>query len=689
MFETQRVEIEWGGRKLSLETGRMARQSDAAVLAQYGETSVLATVVAEKEARPGIDFFPLTVNYQEKTFAAGKIPGGYFKREGRPTEKETLTSRLIDRPIRPLFVEGFKHETQVIVTVLSHDMENDPDIVAMVAASAALTISGLPFLGPIAAARVGVIGGEFVLNPMIDEMSESVLDLVVAGTGDAVMMVESEAKELPEKQMLEAVMFGHRGFQPVIQAIIKLAEKAAKEPWDFQPPDKSKYVAKVKALAEADVRKAFATPEKQKRHELIEAASAKVKKELLPADADAGEQVLLGSVFKGLEQEVVRGDIIRSGKRIDGRDLKTVRPIRSEVHVLPRAHGSALFTRGETQALVVATLGTGEDEQYIDALEGTRKERFLLHYNFPPYSVGETGRMGSPGRREIGHGKLAWRAVHPLMPSPEEFPYTVRVVSEITESNGSSSMASVCGASLALMDAGVPLKRPVAGIAMGLIKEGNSFAVLSDILGDEDHLGDMDFKVAGTEQGVTSLQMDIKIAGITEEIMRQALEQANAGRLHILSEMAQGPHGGPHRARRARPAHRDHQDPGRQDPRGDRLGRLGDPRDRRPVRRQDRHRGRRHHQDRRRQARGDRGGAQPHQGHHVGARGRPDLQGQGREDHGVRRLRELLRRQGRAGARLAAGARPAGARARTSSRRARRCGSSCWASTTAARCASP
>ncbi|TMJ78470.1 MAG: polyribonucleotide nucleotidyltransferase, partial [Alphaproteobacteria bacterium] len=477
MFETQRVEIEWGGRKLSLETGRMARQSDAAVLAHYGETSVLATVVAEKEARPGIDFFPLTVNYQEKTFAAGKIPGGYFKREGRPTEKETLTSRLIDRPIRPLFVEGFKHETQVIVTVLSHDMENDPDIVAMVAASAALTISGLPFLGPIAAARVGVIGGEFVLNPMIDEMSESVLDLVVAGTGDAVMMVESEAKELPEKKMLEAVMFGHRGFQPVIQAIIKLAEKAAKEPWDFQPPDKSKYVAKVKSLAEADVRKAFATPEKQKRHELIEAASAKVKKELLAADADAGEQVLLGSVFKGLEQEVVRGDIIRSGKRIDGRDLKTVRPIRSEVHVLPRAHGSALFTRGETQALVVATLGTGEDEQYIDALEGTRKERFLLHYNFPPYSVGETGRMGSPGRREIGHGKLAWRAVHPLMPSPEEFPYTVRVVSEITESNGSSSMASVCGASLALMDAGVPLKRPVAGIAMGLIKEGNSFAV--------------------------------------------------------------------------------------------------------------------------------------------------------------------------------------------------------------------
>jgi len=538
MFETQRVEVEWGGRKLTLETGRMARQADAAVLAQYGETNVLATVVAEKSARPGIDFFPLTVNYQEKTFAAGKIPGGYFKREGRPTEKETLTSRLIDRPIRPLFVEGFKHETQVVVTVLSHDMENDPDIVGMVAASAALTLSGLPFLGPIAAARVGYVDGQLVLNPLIDEMAKSELDLVVAGTGDAVMMVESEAKELSEKLMLEAVMFGHKGFQPVIQAIIKLAEKAAKEPWDFQPPDKSKYVAKVKALVEADLRRAFATPEKQKRNELVEAASAKVKKELLPPDADAGEAVLLGSVFKGLEQEVVRGDIIKTEKRIDGRDLKTVRPIRSEVHVLPRTHGSALFTRGETQALAVATLGTGEDEQYIDALEGTRKERFLLHYNFPPYSVGETGRMGAPGRREIGHGKLAWRAVHPLMPSPEEFPYTVRVVSEITESNGSSSMATVCGTSLALMDAGVPLKRPVAGIAMGLIKEGNSFAVLSDILGDEDHLGDMDFKVAGTEKGVTSLQMDIKIAGITEEIMRVALDQANAGRLHILGEMA-------------------------------------------------------------------------------------------------------------------------------------------------------
>jgi polyribonucleotide nucleotidyltransferase len=536
MFDKQRVEIEWGGRKLSFETGRMARQADAAVLAQYGETSVLATVVAARSPRSGIDFFPLTVNYQEKTFAAGKIPGGFFKREGRPSEKETLTSRLIDRPIRPLFVEGFKNETQVVVTVLSHDMENDPDIVALVAASAALTLSGLPFLGPIGAARVGVINGEFVLNPMIDEMAESDLDLVVAGTGEAVMMVESEAKELSERQMLEAVMFGHRGFQPVINAIIKLAEKAANEPWNFQPPDSTKYRDKVRDLVEDDLRKAFAMPEKQKRHEMVDAAGAKVK-ELLPADADANEQALLASVFKGLEADVVRGDIIKTGKRIDGRDLKTVRSITSEVHVLPRTHGSALFTRGETQALVVATLGTGDDEQFVDSLEGTRKERFMLHYNFPPYSVGETGRMGTPGRREIGHGKLAWRAVHPLMPSAEEFPYTVRLVSEITESNGSSSMATVCGSSLALMDAGVPLKRPVAGIAMGLIKEGNGFAVLSDILGDEDHLGDMDFKVAGTEQGVTSLQMDIKITGITEEIMRIALEQACDGRMHILGEM--------------------------------------------------------------------------------------------------------------------------------------------------------
>jgi polyribonucleotide nucleotidyltransferase len=538
MFDKHTVEIEWGGRKLRLETGQMARQADAAVVAQYGETSVLATVVAAKSVRPGIDFFPLTVNYQERTYAAGKIPGGFFKREGRPSEKETLTSRLIDRPIRPLFVEGFKNETQVVVTVLSHDMENDPDMVGMVAASAALTLSGLPFLGPIGAARVGVVDGNFVLNPLLDEMTNSALDLVIAGTQDAVMMVESEAKELPENQMLEAVMFGHRGFQPVINAIIKLAEKAAKEPWNFLPPDTSAEKEKMQRLVESDLRNAFATPQKQKRHELVDAAREKAMAALLAADADANQKVLLEGVFKSIESDVVRGDIIRTSRRIDGRDLKTVRPITSEVHVLPRTHGSALFTRGETQALVVATLGTGEDEQFVDALEGTRKERFMLHYNFPPYSVGETGRMGSPGRREIGHGKLAWRAVRPLLPGAEEFPYTIRVVSEITESNGSSSMATVCGTSLALMDAGVPLKEPVAGIAMGLIKEGNDFAVLTDILGDEDHLGDMDFKVAGTRNGVTSLQMDIKITGITEEIMRVALEQAHHGRMHILGEMS-------------------------------------------------------------------------------------------------------------------------------------------------------
>ncbi len=538
MFDKHRVEIDWAGRKLSLETGRMARQADAAVVAQYGETSVLATVVGARSVKPGIDFFPLTVNYQEKTYAAGKIPGGYFKREGRPTEKETLTSRLIDRPIRPLFVDGFKNEVQVVVTVLSHDLENDPDILGLVAASAALTLSGLPFLGPIAGARVGQVNGQLVLNPLVDEMAHSELDLVVAGTDDAVMMVESEAKELSEARMLEAVMFGHRGFQPVIAAIVKLAERAAKDLWDFTPPDYSAEKSQMRGLIEHDLRAAFATPEKQKRSNMIDAAKAKAMAAMKPADAEAGLAAKLGSVFKQLEQDVVRGDIIRTSKRIDGRDLKTVRPIVSEVHVLPRAHGSALFTRGETQALVVATLGTGEDEQYIDSLEGTKKERFLLHYNFPPYSVGETGRMGAPGRREIGHGKLAWRAMHPLMPGADEFPYTVRIVSEITESNGSSSMASVCGASLALMDAGVPLKRPVAGIAMGLIKEGNSFAVLSDILGDEDHLGDMDFKVAGTERGITSLQMDIKITGITEEIMKTALEQAHNGRLHILGEMA-------------------------------------------------------------------------------------------------------------------------------------------------------
>jgi polyribonucleotide nucleotidyltransferase len=537
MFDIHRVEIEWGGRKLRLETGHMARQADAAVYAQYGETSVLATVVAAKTAKPGIDFFPLTVNYQERTYAAGKIPGGYFKREGRPTEKETLTSRLIDRPVRPLFVEGFKNETQVVVTVLSHDLENDPDIVGLVAASAALTLSGLPFLGPIAGARVGMINGEYVLNPLLDEMAQTSLDLVVAGTDDAVMMVESEAKELSETQMLDAVMFGHKHFQPVIKAILKLADAAAKEPWNFEPPSLEKYTTPIKALTGAMLTEAFQTPEKAKRNDLVAEAKKRVKAEIPTPEGDANEAVLLGSAFKKVEMDIMRSDVVKTQRRIDGRDLKTVRPILSEVHVLPRTHGSALFTRGETQALVVATLGTGEDEQYVDQLEGMRKEKFLLHYNFPPYSVGEVGRMGSPGRREIGHGKLAYRAIRPLLPSSEQFPYTIRVVSEITESNGSSSMATVCGTSLALMDAGVPLPRPIAGIAMGLIKEGNDFVVLSDILGDEDHLGDMDFKVAGTSAGITALQMDIKITGITEEIMKIALDQARDGRMHILGEM--------------------------------------------------------------------------------------------------------------------------------------------------------
>ncbi|MGO4570745.1 polyribonucleotide nucleotidyltransferase [Microvirga sp. 2TAF3] len=542
MFDVQREELIWGGRKLTLETGKIARQADGAVVATYGETTVLATVVSAKEPKPGFDFFPLTVNYQERTYAAGRIPGGYFKREGRPTEKETLVSRLIDRPIRPLFADGYKNDTQVVVTVLSHDLENDPDIVAMVAASAALTLSGVPFMGPVGAARVGYIGGQYKLNPPLQEMDESSLDLVVAGTADAVLMVESEAKELAEDVMLGAVMFGHKHFQPVIEAVIRLAEKAAKEPRDYQPADMSDVEKAVLDIAEKDLREAYKLTKKQDRYAAIDAVKAKVMEALLPAEGQEGSPAKFDpekvkSAFKEVQAKVVRWNILDEGKRIDGRDLKTVRPIVSEVGVLPRTHGSAVFTRGETQALVVATLGTGEDEQYIDQLEGTRKETFLLHYNFPPYSVGETGRMGSPGRREIGHGKLAWRAIHPMLPPSHEFPYTIRVVSEITESNGSSSMASVCGGSLALMDAGVPLRRPVAGIAMGLILEGERFAVLSDILGDEDHLGDMDFKVAGTDQGITSLQMDIKIAGITEEIMRVALDQAKDGRAHILDEM--------------------------------------------------------------------------------------------------------------------------------------------------------
>jgi polyribonucleotide nucleotidyltransferase len=538
MFEIHREELDWAGRKLVLETGRVARQADGAVLATWGETTVLATVVSAKAPKPGVDFFPLTVNYQEKAFAAGRIPGGYFKREGRPSEKETLVSRLIDRPIRPLFPEGYRHDTQVVVTVLSHDLENDPDVLSMVAASAALTISGIPFMGPIGGARVGHIKGELKLNPTIDEMKESALDLVVAGTADAVLMVESEAKELSEATMLEAVMTGHRGFQPVIDAIIRLAEKAAKEPRDLVVIDKSACEKAVSEIAEAELRQAYKNTVKQQRYAAVDAVKAKLMSALFPEGQEAKfDKQMVGEVFHDLQAKVVRWNILDTGVRIDGRDVKTVRPILSQVGVLPRTHGSALFTRGETQALVVATLGTGEDEQFIDSLEGTYKERFLLHYNFPPYSVGETGRMGSPGRREIGHGKLAWRAIRPMLPTAAEFPYTIRVVSEITESNGSSSMATVCGASLSLMDAGVPLKRPTAGIAMGLILEGDRYAVLSDILGDEDHLGDMDFKVAGTSEGVTSLQMDIKIAGITEEIMRVALGQAQEGRIHILGEM--------------------------------------------------------------------------------------------------------------------------------------------------------
>jgi polyribonucleotide nucleotidyltransferase len=524
MFKIHREEIDWGGRKLVLETGRMARQADGAVVATYGETVVLATAVGESSPKPGIDFFPLTVNYMEKFYAAGKIPGGYFRREGRPTERETLISRLIDRPIRPLFVPGYRNETQVVVTVLSHDLENETDVVAMVASSAALTLSGIPFMGPIGAARVGYIGGEYKLNPQIDEMPNSDLDLVVAGTADAVLMVESEAKELTEDVMLGAVMFGHREMQKVIDAIIRLAEKAAKDPRDVTVDHYSADEARIASLAEKDSR----------IDEIKQAAAG----QLVGEEEGKLTGQSFGKLFKGLESRVMRRSVIETGRRIDGRDLKTVRPIVCEVGVLPRAHGSALFTRGETQALVVTTLGTGEDEQFIDSLEGTYKQHFMLHYNFPPYSVGEVGRMGGTGRREIGHGKLAWRALNPLMPEKASFPYTIRIVSEITESNGSSSMATVCGGSLSLMDAGVPLKRPVAGIAMGLIKEEDNFAVLSDILGDEDHLGDMDFKVAGTGAGITSLQMDIKITGITEEIMRVALDQAKGGRLHILGEMA-------------------------------------------------------------------------------------------------------------------------------------------------------
>ena len=536
MFQVYRKELVWGGRRLVLETGKIARQADGAVLATYGDTTVLCTAVAMKTAKPGQDFFPLTVNYQEKTFAAGKIPGGFFKREGRPSEKETLVSRLIDRPLRPLFVPGFINETQVVCTVLSHDFENDPDIVSMIGASAALTISGIPFLGPIGGARVGYIDGEYVLNPTLGDMPRSELDLVVAGTGQGVLMVESEARELSEQVMLGAVTWGQRAFQPVIESIIELAETCAREPWSLPPPppELDEIEARLREAVGPLIEEAYQTQGKQDRSNRLDAAKAKIA-ELFAEERQYASALKL---FKDIEKGTVRSAILRDGHRIDGRDTRAIRPISCEVGVLPRAHGSALFTRGETQALVVATLGTAQDEQVVDALEGEYRENFMLHYNFPPYATGEAGRLGSPSRRDIGHGKLAWRAVRPLLPSREDFPYTLRVVSEITESNGSSSMASVCGASLALMDAGVPLPRSVAGIAMGLIKEPEGFAVLSDILGDEDHLGDMDFKVAGTNLGITALQMDIKITSITEEIMGIALEQAREGRGHILGEMA-------------------------------------------------------------------------------------------------------------------------------------------------------
>ncbi|WP_375551285.1 polyribonucleotide nucleotidyltransferase [Rhodophyticola porphyridii] len=542
MFNVTTKSMEWGEETLTLETGKVARQADGSVIATLGETSVMANVTFAKEPKPGQDFFPLTVHYQEKYYAAGKVPGGFFKREARPTEKETLTARLIDRPIRPLFVPGFKHEVLVMCTVLSHDLVNDPDMVAMIATSAALTISGAPFMGPIAACRVGFEDGEYTLNPTVDDMHQlrmnpdQRLDLVVAGTKDAVMMVESEAYELSEAEMLGAVNFAHEQIQPVIDLIISLAEDAAKEPFDFQPPDYSELYAAVKAAGEDKIRAAYAITDKQERTTAVSDAKAAIKDALTEEQL---EDPNLGSALKKLEAAILRGDVVKTGKRIDGRALDTVRPIVSEVGLLPRTHGSALFTRGETQGLVVTTLGTGDDEQMIDALNGTYRSNFLLHYNFPPYSVGEAGRVGPPGRREIGHGKLAWRALQAVLPAPTDFPYTIRVVSEITESNGSSSMASVCGGSLSMMDAGVPLKAPVAGVAMGLILEDDgSYAVLTDILGDEDHLGDMDFKVAGTENGITSLQMDIKVAGITPEIMEKALAQAKEGRLHILGEMA-------------------------------------------------------------------------------------------------------------------------------------------------------
>ena len=537
MFNINKIEINWVGKKLTLETGKIGRQADASVVATYGGTTVMANVVAEKTAKPDMDFFPLTVNYQEKFYAAGKIPGGFFKREARPTEKETLICRLIDRPIRPLFHKDFKNETQVMCTVLSHDQENDSDIVAMIATSAAITLSGLPFMGPLGAAKIAMINDKLVANPTLSEMKDSNLELVVAGTSQGVLMVESEAQQLSEEQMLEAVVMGQETYKEVIDAIINLARKAAKEPWNI--PEKDEEIKNLPSEIEKNYKdkfiEAYKIQEKQKRSELLNETRTEISKKYV---SEALSAVIVGDVTKSIEKDIVRSELLKTGNRIDGRDTKTVRPIECEVGVLERTHGSALFTRGETQALVVTTLGTGLDEQRIDAIEGEFRENFMLHYNFPPYSVGEVGRAGFTSRREIGHGKLAWRAIHPMLPSAEKFPYTYRVVSEITESNGSSSMATVCGASLSMMDAGVPIEKPIAGIAMGLIKEDSNYVILSDILGDEDHLGDMDFKVAGTKDGITSLQMDIKITSITSDIMKEALVQAKEGRLHILGEMA-------------------------------------------------------------------------------------------------------------------------------------------------------
>ncbi len=537
MFKINKIEINWAGKKLTLETGKIGRQADASVVATYGGTTVMANVVAEKTAKPDMDFFPLTVNYQEKFYAVGKIPGGFFKREARPTEKETLICRLIDRPIRPLFHKDFKNETQVMCTVLSHDQENDSDIVAMIATSAAITLSGLPFMGPLGAAKIAMINDKLVANPTLSEMKDSNLELVVAGTSQGVLMVESEAQQLSEEQMLEAVVMGQETYKEVIDAIINLARKAAKEPWNI--PEKDEEIKNLPSEIEKNYKdkfiEAYKIQEKQKRSELLNETRTEISEKYV---SEALSTVIVGDVTKSIEKDIVRSELLKTGNRIDGRDTKTVRPIECEVGVLERTHGSALFTRGETQALVVTTLGTGLDEQRIDAIEGEFRENFMLHYNFPPYSVGEVGRAGFTSRREIGHGKLAWRAIHPMLPSAEKFPYTYRVVSEITESNGSSSMATVCGTSLSMMDAGVPIEKPIAGIAMGLIKEDSNYVILSDILGDEDHLGDMDFKVAGTKDGITSLQMDIKITSITSDIMKEALVQAKEGRLHILGEMA-------------------------------------------------------------------------------------------------------------------------------------------------------